>query len=318
MSAGTLLLACLLDFAIGDPRWFPHPVRLMGKAATWHEQFSRRVARSTTAKRVGGLILAIVLPAAAAVGAWALLLLAGTVHPLLETALAIVLAWTTLAARDLADHATAVKCALDAGAVDRARKAVGGIVGRDTASLSEPEIVRATTETIAESTSDGVVAPLLFLSLGGPPLALAFKAVSTLDSMIGHQTPRYRDLGWAAEKADDLANWVPARLTAWLIVLATGLLTRSVRRMRRAARIVRRDSRLHPSPNSGWPEAAMAGSLQIQLGGTNDYGGVPQHRPQLGDPLVPLDPAVITRALSVMWVTVCLAVCLAVGGLFVL
>jgi adenosylcobinamide-phosphate synthase len=183
-------------------------------------------------------------------------------------------------------------------------------VGRDTNHLSEPEVVRATAETIAESASDGIIAPLVYLVVGGPPLALAYKAINTLDSMIGHRDNRYRDLGWASARLDDAVNWLPARLTAVFLVLAAGIYTGT---MRQAWRIMRRDGDKHPSPNSGWPEAAMAGALGVQFGGTNFYGGDRSERARLGDPLMPLSPCHITAALRLMAVASLMAVILAVA-----
>jgi len=172
-------------------------------------------------------------------------------------------------------------------------------VGRDTAALSEEEIVRATVESVSENTSDGIVAPLFYLALGGPACAMAYKAINTLDSMVGYRSDRYRDFGWASARTDDLANWIPARLTAVAmsvaaaIRLGTGL---------SAWRICWRDARNHPSPNSGWPEAAMAGALGVQLGGGNVYGGEPEVGVRLGDPFAPFCLALIPVALQVMGV----------------
>jgi len=157
------------------------------------------------------------------------------------------------------------------------------IVGRDTETLAEPEVIRATVETIAESISDGIIAPLVYLTLGGAPLALAYKAVNTLDSMIGHRDPDYEYLGWASARLDDVANWIPARLTAGIIALASGLLSARWHGVMQSVRMWRRDGHRHPSPNSGRPEAAMAGALGIQLGGVNYYGGCAHTRPFLGD-----------------------------------
>lgn len=315
MTAGTLIFACLLDALLGDPRWFPHPVRLMGRAISWFEKGIRSAVHGVFAEYAAGVMLAVGVPATAFFATWGVLVLAGEVHPFLEVVVWIILAWTTLAARDLADHALSVQRALEAGALDQARDAVARIVGRDTADLSEPEIVRAATETIAESTSDGCVAPLFYLTLGGPPLAMAFKAVSTLDSMVGHRDPEHRHLGWASARLDDAVNWLPARVSAWLLVGAAGFTTVSLRSIKDACSILLRDGHKHPSPNSGWPEAAMAGALHIQLGGTNLYQGRREVRPHLGDPVLPLQPGIISQALRLMWIAVFVAASLAVGWL---
>src|SRR5438093_8043663 len=238
MIAGELLLACVLDVIFGDPRWLPHPVRLMGWVTAWYEGRVRRVAHGPIGEGAAGIMLALGLPAVSYAAGWLAIEFAGRAHVMLGVAVWILLAWTTLAARDLADHALAVQHVLAQESLEQARQAVAQIVGRDTAQLSEPEVVRATVETIAESTTDGVIAPLFFLTLGGPPAALAYKAINTLDSMVGHLDPKYRHLGWASARLDDAANWIPARLTALLLVVAAGLTTRRVAPMRRAWRVL--------------------------------------------------------------------------------
>jgi adenosylcobinamide-phosphate synthase len=310
MTSGELFLACLLDAMLGDPRWFPHPVRLFGAMVGRYERWSKGVARSPGAERAAGVALALGLPALGYLAGWLVIEAAGLIHDAARAASGVLLAWTTLAGRDLLDHALVVLRALRAGNLETARLAVSRIVGRDTAGLSEPDVVRATVETIAESTSDGVIAPLLYLTLGGPPLALAFKAVSTLDSMVGHLDERYRHLGWASARLDDVANWAPARLTSLLFVAAAGV---SSGRAGQAWRILRRDGAKHPSPNSGRPEAAMAGALGVQLGGVNVYAGVPSERPRLGDPGVPLASNHIAAALRLLVLATGGAVLLAMG-----
>lgn len=316
MAASALLLACLLDLLLGDPRWLPHPVRLMGLVAWRYEGLVRNRAqvKSPGGLRLAGAGLALALPLGAGAAAWGLIRLAELGGASLGTGMEILLAYTTLAGRDLADHALAVRRALAAGSLEQARRAVALIVGRDTEGLTEPEVVRATVETVAESAADGVVAPLFYLALGGAPLAMAFKAVSTLDSMVGHRDERYRDFGWASARLDDLANWFPARLTAGLMALAAGLLAGSSAALRRAWGIVRRDSGKHDSPNSGWPEAAMAGALRLQLGGVNHYDGLAVERPRLGDAVEALTAEQIHRALAVAGTAALLAVGLAAAA----
>jgi adenosylcobinamide-phosphate synthase len=260
------------------------------------------------AERAAGLLLAAALPAAAYGLGWAVIELAARIHPWGRTMAVILLAFTVLAGRDLVDHALAVYRGLCNGRLSEARIAVSRIVGRDTQKLPEPEVVRATVETIAESTADGVVAPLFYLALGGPPLALAFKAVSTLDSMIGHVEPPYRHFGWASARLDDVLNWIPARLTGLLVALAAGLATG---RMAPSWRILKRDGAKHPSPNSGRPEAAMAGALGVELGGVNRYAGEPCERPRLGDNEARLTPGHIQDALHDMIIASLIAIMLA-------
>jgi adenosylcobinamide-phosphate synthase len=197
---------------------------------------------------------------------------------------AILLSWNCLAARSLQCESGLVARALDAGDLPLARKKLSCIVGRDTDRLEEPDIWRGAVETVAENTSDGVVAPLLALMIGGPVLGLAYKAVNTLDSMVGYKNERYLLFGRASARCDDLLNFIPARLTAVLMVIAApffGL------HMKNSWRMMRRDGRNHSSPNSGFPEAAAAGALGVQLGGTNFYFGRPLEKPTIGDPLQP-------------------------------
>ena len=207
--------------------------------------------------------------------------------------------------------------ALQSHSLPEARSAVAQIVGRDTEEMAESDIVRAAVETIAESTADGIIAPLFYLVLGGAPLALAYKAINTLDSMIGHMDERYRWFGWASARLDDLVNFIPARITALLLVLSAGILFRSWSVMRRTWRILLRDGGSHPSPNSGRPEAAMAGALGVQLGGINRYDGLQIERPRLGDPDQPLTRAHIGLALRLMGWASFLGVLLGMGLLMV-
>jgi adenosylcobinamide-phosphate synthase len=304
MTGGDLLLAAALDVVAGDPRWLPHPVRGMGAFIGWFDQRSRSFCRSDHALQIAGACLALGLPAAVYAGASYVIAQAAAFSPLLGHMVGIGLAYTTLAGRDLFDHVQTVSCELERDNLDGAREAVATIVGRDSATLTEPEIVRATVETVAESTSDGIVAPLVYLSLGGAPLALAYKAVNTLDSMIGHRDARYEHFGWASARLDDVMNWVPARLAGGFIALAAGLATGQWHRIHDSWYILHRDGHKHPSPNSGRPEAAMAGALGVQLGGRNFYDGVPHDRELLGDGTTPLTLEHIQLASRIM-VTTC-------------
>ena len=309
-------MACLLDAAVGDPRWFPHPVRWMGSIVNWCDRRIHQLLLSPAKQRIAGLLLAVALPSGAYAGGALLIGLGNSIDSLWGSAVVVLMAWTTLAARDLIDHVLAVQRALQFASLAEARSAVAKIVGRDTEEMDESDIVRATVETIAESTADGIVAPLFYLIIGGAPLALAYKAVSTLDSMIGHLDDRYRWFGWASARLDDVANFIPARITALLLVFSAGIVSRSWPVMQRTWQIVLRDGGQHPSPNSGRPEAAMAGALGVQLGGTNRYGGLPIERPCLGDPNQPLERAHIGRALTLMIGTSLIGVLLGMGWLF--
>src|SRR5262245_49408710 len=200
--------ACMLDAEIGDPRALLTLVRWMGTVVVALHQRTRRLRRAPRALRAAGVLLALGLPVTAYMVGWASIAAGTAIDDWIGQGIGICLASTTLAWRDLIDHVQAVSAALKAGSLERARQAVGLIVGRDTQDLSEEDVVRAAVETTAESACDGVIAPLLFLVIGGAPLALAYKAVSTLDSMVGHQEEGYRDFGWASARLDDLANWI--------------------------------------------------------------------------------------------------------------
>lgn len=292
-----LLGACVLDAAFGDPRWMPHPVRLLGFAISRYERAVLKYMNGRVCQYVAGILLAVGLPVLCFLCTQWIIELAVQLNGYVGHAVWILFGYTTIAARDLADHAMGVHRALIAGSLSEARHAVSLIVGRDTGTLSEPEVVRATIETVAENTSDGVIAPLLYLALGGPPLALAYKAVNTLDSLIGHHTAPYRYFGWASARLDDLMNWAPARLSGLCLVLAAGI---RLGTLESAWHIFLRDGGKHVSPNSGWPEAAMAGALRVQVGGPNVYSGSPVETPKLGEPVYPLSPTRIVLAVQLM------------------
>ncbi|MFZ1803612.1 MAG: adenosylcobinamide-phosphate synthase CbiB [Nitrospira sp.] len=313
MTGGELLIASVLDGVCGDPRWLPHPVRMMGRCIAWLDHLVRNTCRSHTSLRVAGICLAGGLPVMTYCLGAVIIQEAEHFAGWLGSALSIGLASTTLAARDLWDHVRAVDDPLQADDLPAARRAVAMIVGRDTAELSESEVARATVETVAESAADGVIAPLFYLAIGGAPLALAYKAVNTLDSMIGHRDERYADLGWASARLDDLVNWMPARLSAVLLLLGAGLITQQIERIHNGWRVLKRDGSLHPSPNSGRPEAAMAGILGIRLGGTNFYEGIAQDRPILGAEGRSAEPRDMTLAATIMVAASVVGVILAVG-----
>ncbi|HPW16597.1 MAG TPA: adenosylcobinamide-phosphate synthase CbiB [Nitrospira sp.] len=317
MTGGELVLAAALDVVAGDPRWLPHPVRGMGVVISWFDDQVRTFCRSDQSLQIAGACLALGLPAAVYAAATWLIAQAAAFSPLLGQLVGIGLAYTTLAGRDLFDHVQAVSRELQQGNLAGAREAVARIVGRDSATLEEPEIVRATVETIAESTADGIIAPLVYLSLGGAPLALAYKAVNTLDSMVGHHDERYEHFGWASARLDDVMNWVPARLTGGFIALASGLATAQWHRVQDSWYILHRDGDKHPSPNSGMPEAAMAGGLGVQLGGRNYYDGVAHEGELIGDAGTALTPGHIDQATGIMVVAAGLGLFFALLSLWV-
>ncbi len=294
-----ILAVCLMDMVLGDPCWVPHPVRLIGATINRYEELISTICKSHLGKRVAGVVLALGLPSGCYVLVQELIGWINSLNQGLGILAWVVLGYTTLAARDLWDHAMCVYQAITKQELSDARFAVSRLVGRDTAQLSESDVVRATVESVAESSSDGIVAPLFYLVLGGPALAMAYKAVNTLDSMVGYRNVRYRDIGWAAARLDDVMNWIPARLTAVSLCLAAALYEG---RGKKAWRMCWRDASKHPSPNSGWPEAAMAGALGVQLGGVNHYEGIVEERAKLGDSERLLVPAFIPLALRLITV----------------
>lgn len=311
MNPVDLLLAFLLDLAVGDPPRMPHPVVLLGRLISRLEALLRRFGGGPAAERLAGVILAVAVVGGTYLATAALLTWAGRLSALLERALQVWLVAASVAARGLAGAARAVYEPLVAGDLPAARRNLAMIVGRDTAALPPEEVLRGAVETVAENTVDGVVSPLFYALLGGAPLAMAFKAVSTLDSMVGYRNERYRWFGWASARLDDAANYLPARLTGLLMAVAARLLGLDARR---ALLVVRRDAAKHPSPNGGIPEAAVAGALGVRLGGLNYYDGRPSFRAHLGDALRPLAPADVLQAVRIMYITSALALVLGVAA----
>lgn len=271
----------LFDLIVGDPNWYFHPVRFIGKLIEFTERFFRRVFIGTQKEKIGGIILVIIVVSSTYISTYGALWLAGF-NSYFYHAVNILLVYFILAARSLHTEASKVFKALEYDNIYDARKMLSRIVGRDTTNLDNEEIIRATVETVAENTSDGVIAPLFYIFLGGAPLGMAYKAINTLDSMVGYKNTRYINFGWASARLDDLVNYLPARITGVLLVAASAIYLKSPLR---AWRIMIRDGRNHSSPNSGYPEAAVAGSLGIQLGGTNYYFGEKMDKPTIGDPV---------------------------------
>jgi adenosylcobinamide-phosphate synthase len=296
-----LLVGVALDLAIGDPRWLPHPVRGFG----WLALRLERLWRATKLPlRLAGACFCVTCVAIAG-GVTAV-----TLFYLPRPWISAYWIFALLAIRDLDFEAALVIRELERGDLVAARRMLARIVGRDTAALDKAEVLRATIETLAENLSDAVIAPLLYLGLGGPAAMAAYKAINTLDSMVGHRNERYRHFGWASARLDDLANFIPARLTAVLVWMCSGLLRYD---LRRSVAVTLRDARSQPSPNSGYPEAAVAGALGVRLGGLNYYQGVASRKPYLGDGERPLDLIAYTRARLLLYGSSLLMVALDAG-----
>jgi adenosylcobinamide-phosphate synthase len=299
LTALTLGCAYVADLLCGDPEWFPHPVRLIGRVTEGGESLARPWRGSPRRELIAGAVLSTSVVAFTVASTIAVLAAARWLHPSLGFTMDVVLAWTALATGSLLTEARQVLRALDGRDLVRARQRLARIVGRDTRTLPEPEVCRGLIETLAESTCDGIVAPLFFLAAGGLPAALAYKAINTLDSMIGHREPPYTYFGRCAARLDDAANFIPARVAALAIVLAAAI---SDVDGRNALRVWRRDHGHHDSPNAGHPEAAMAGALGVTLGGVNVYGGVPHPKPLLGAGARPPTPGAARRACRIVLV----------------
>ena len=283
-----------LDALLGDPRWFPHPVRLIGAFCEWAEPNARRWLGYT---RLAGVATVAATLLVTGIVCWALVAAMEMVHPAMGTLAQIVLAYFAISMRDLQDHAMEVHAALEERDLEGARGVAGMMVGRDTGDLPEEEIVRAAVESVAENSVDGVVAPLFFIAMGGGAGAILFKAVSTMDSMFGYKNERYINFGWAAARLDDVVNYIPARLAGALIPMASW-----ARGLGAAGswRIMWRDGGSHASPNAGIAESAFAGALGVRLGGMNWYGGVEKHAPFMGERQRPLWRGSILEAVRLM------------------
>lgn len=303
-----IICALILDQLLGDPQGWPHPVRWIGALAAGMEKPLRRKGLNQVWAGAGGLVLVLIVTGA---GAWAVLWGLGLLHPLAPDLGGIIILWTTFAAKDLRVHSMRVYQALKADDIQEARHAVSMLVGRETSALDAPEISRACVESVAENSADGVVAPVFFAFLFGPIGAVLYKAVNTLDSMWGYKTGGYREFGMAAARFDDAVNWIPARMGALALLAGGGLLGYPAGK---GWRIFLRDRNSHPSPNGGQAESAMAGLLQVQLGGEGSYHGQVSSRPRLGDPVYPLRAQHILQANRVAGTAVVLTVVVLLVG----
>lgn len=306
----TLLAWCvafLLDLWLGDPPHWPHPVRWIGALINIAQRVVRKVCHSDTALRIGGGVMWLFVVGVSWAVSWGILTLAFAAHPWLGWCVEVWMIYTLLATRCLADMARQVEQALRHGSLSDSREKLSWIVGRDTAQLQPPQITRAVVETVAENTVDGVIAPLFFLLLGGAPLAVAYKAVNTLDSMVGYKQGIYRSIGMVSARMDDVANFIPARLSWLLLTLSAWLCGRNACG---AFRIGFRDRGNHSSPNCAWPEGTVAGALGVCLGGPNDYFGQRVEKPWIGDNLRAIEFDDIPRTIRLMWVASTLALLL--------
>jgi len=292
-----ILIAFGLDALFGDPAYIPHPVSMIGKLITKTEKYLRQ--RIPDEVRAGAYLVAIVC----SISFFVPLIILAVLHafnPWVALAVDIFFCFQILAAKSLKTAALRVFDAVSCGKPNEARKALSHIVGRDTKNLDRDGVIKATIETVSENTTDGVVAPLFYMAIGGAPLAFMYKAINTMDSMIGYKNDKYLLFGKCAAKVDDLANFLPARIAALLMIAASAFLSLDPKN---AFKIYIRDHKKHASPNSAHTEAACAGALGIQLGGDATYDGVVVHRHTIGNSLRPVQTSDIKRAIQLMYLT---------------
>ncbi len=301
LSILAVVLGFVLDLLIGDPHWLYHPIRLVGALISALEKLLRGVfPKNKNGELTAGVFL-LALTAGITTGcAWGLLYLAGRIHPWVRFALETVMCYQLLATKALKDETMKVYTALSRGDLKQARYAVSMVVGRDTEVLDETGVTKAAVETVAENASDGVIAPLLFLAIGGAPLGFFYKAVNTMDSMVGYKNDKYLYFGRAAARFDDVLNYIPARLSGALMSAAASFCGLDAGN---AWKIFLRDRRNHSSPNSAHTEAAAAGALHIQLAGNAYYFGKLYEKPTIGDPDRPVEYEDIRRVNRLLYAT---------------
>ncbi|AFY43453.1 adenosylcobinamide-phosphate synthase CbiB [Nostoc sp. PCC 7107] len=310
----TLIIAAILDFLIGDPWGWPHPVQVMGWIISRFTKLALSICQNSLTQRIAGILLGIILIIGSGCIGWLTVQIARELHPILAIVIESIILASCFALRSLRTAATDVLQPLITGNLSVARQALSNYVGRDTQNLSEAEILRAVLETVSENATDGVMAPLFYAiigacipNLGAVPLALAYKASSTLDSMVGYKEAPYTYLGWFCARLEDYLTWLPCRLTVITLALLSG-------KPLSVWRICCRDAILDPSPNSGWSECAYAAILGVQMGGINWYRGVAKEKPLLGDAIYPITPTTIHQALQLtrysflLWLGIAIAI----------
>jgi adenosylcobinamide-phosphate synthase len=307
-----ICFALLLDWFIGDPRWFPHPVVGFGKILSYcDKKWNNGSYRKVKGIMVVGTVSIILLSTT-----WYIVKMSYELHPFIGILTESSIIFTAIAAKSLKEAALDVYAPLQNGNLVEARKKLSWIVGRDTEKLEESEIVRGVVETVGENTSDGITAPLFYAFLGGAPFCILYRFVNTCDSMYGYKSEKYIEFGWAAARFDDLLNYIPSRITGIVMIISN--FSASKQSLPACLHILKRDAPKHPSPNSGWCEAAMAGILGVQLGGTNFYKNVVSKRPKLGNKLVSLEAGHILAAVAIMIRTVIgFTILFCIGGLIV-
>lgn len=308
----SIVIAYLMDKWIGDPKNIPHPVRWIGSVISFFE----RKWNHGENRKVKGLFMILTTIVLFMIIAFCMIWLAYSIHFVIGVLVEAIIITFMIAEKSLKDAALEVYQPLKKGDLQEARTKLSYIVGRDTENLPESEIVRGTVETVAENTSDAITAPLFWALLGGAPLGVFYRVVNTADAMVGYKNEKYKNFGYASAKLDDLFNWLPSRLTALIMILANARFLKVP--LKTCFHIVLRDAKKHPSPNSGFPESAMAALLGVQLGGVNQYKGMISNRAKLGDPTFPLQSNHIQQSIIVMvrtnWLFVLMLI---IGGVLI-
>lgn len=299
MNILSIYIGYIIDLIIGDPYSFPHPVRFIGKLIKITEDRIRKVAKNDKALKIGGFTLWFITVGVTYFVTYLIVKLSSLIPGGFLIANSFLI-YTTLATKCLKDEAVKIYEVLKTKDIEKARVQVSYIVGRDTTHLDEGEIIRATVETVAENTVDGIIAPMFYAFIGGAPLAMAYKAINTLDSTVGYKNDKYKDLGFASAKIDDIANFIPARISSILMAIGSFILKYNYKD---ALKISIRDRKNHKSPNCAYPEGSVAGALGIQLGGTNIYFGKAVYKPTIGDKHREIEVDDIVKTNKIMYAT---------------
>jgi len=292
-----IILAVVLDLIIGDPYWFPHPVIYIGKLISKLDKVGRKLCKTNKQIKIFGGIIVVIVASASFIIPFIILKIFSDVFWLYHI-LNVILIWTTIATKCLHKEGIKIYDSLTKDDIGDARVKLSYIVGRDTKGLSEYEIIRADVETIAENTADGVIAPILYAILGGAPLAMMYKGINTMDSMLGYMNEKYKYIGFFPAKTDDVFNFIPARITGFLICLAAPLVGGNITQ---SIKVMIRDRKNHKSPNCAYPEGAAAGAMRVQLGGTNVYFGEEMYKPIIGNKIKDLSKEHIVDTIKLMY-----------------
>lgn len=300
----SIFIGYTLDLVFGDPYNFPHPIKYIGNFIKFIENKIRSVSSDRKKLKIGGFILNFIVVLTTYFLTYFIIKIFKQINEYLYIAVNSIIIYTIFATKCLKDEAVKIYNVLKEGDIEKSRKQLSYIVGRDTQSLSREEIIRAVVETVAENTVDGIIAPMIYMFIGGAPLAMAYKAINTLDSMVGYKNEKYIDIGFASAKIDDVANFIPARITPFIMSTACLILGYD---FKNSIKIAIRDRKNHKSPNCAYPEGAVAGGLNIQLGGTNYYFGEKVYKPTIGDKIREINEEDIIKTNKIMYLTSFLA-----------